>query len=158
MEKRRALSLVLIATTAVDPTQEDVARVVRGGTGPGSDIALEASGSYRGLQDALWTAGQGGTVITLDGTDDQLTLGREWMHNRLTLISCMADWGNPSRDYPRWTRPRLDETVRELLLRERLEAESVVQPVVRLEKAAGTIELAYRDASWSVKIGVELRG
>ena len=45
----------------------------------------------------------------------ELALGEEWHHNRLTMVSSMGAWDAPHRDHPAWTRPRIMQTVVDLL-------------------------------------------
>jgi len=61
-----------------------------------------------------------GNVITLgyyQGGATPVTLGDEWHHNRLTMVSSMAVWGCPSRYHPMWDRPRITRTSFDLLAR-----------------------------------------
>ena len=45
----------------------------------------------------------------------EVRLGEEWHHNRLDMVSSMGAWGAPHRAYPAWDRPRVMQTVVDLL-------------------------------------------
>ena len=61
-------------------------------------------------------------------------VGREWHHNRLTMIvphGC--GWGHPPRDYPRWDQKRAYDSIVSITRQGRLSASGPIQPVVSLE-------------------------
>jgi len=123
----------------------------------GADIAIEASGVYKALYEAMRSVRQCGRIVTLGyykGKDQELALGREWMHNRLTMISSMPTWDNPMREYPLWDVERLTSTLRKMFQRGMLTSEGIVDPVVRFEDAVDAIMHAYRNPSESIKVGV----
>ncbi|HET6318955.1 MAG TPA: zinc-binding dehydrogenase [Chloroflexota bacterium] len=65
-EHRRETAVHLGADLAVDPTSTDVAAAARDLTGGiGADVALEAVGSARTVQDALSVVRRGGTVVVM---------------------------------------------------------------------------------------------
>ena len=101
-------------SAAADAGREIKLAAGRGGV----DTAIEFSGRYSALHDALRSARLAGTVVAAGfytgGAGDELRLGEEWHHNRLTLVSSMSGWGAPHRDAG-WDRPRLRATVLELL-------------------------------------------
>lgn len=86
--------------------------------GAGVDAAIEISGAYSALQDAIRSVHPGGILVTASyfkGNGSQLNLGAEWHHNRLTLVSSMPVWGMPHRDYPMWDLKRIERTALNLL-------------------------------------------
>jgi threonine dehydrogenase-like Zn-dependent dehydrogenase len=89
----------------------DVAAQVRELTGPaGADAAIEASGSYLGLHEAICCLRVGGRVATVasyHGDQPGLRLGEEYHRNRITLISSMTVNGCAQRQHPLWTFDRL---------------------------------------------------
>ncbi len=92
---RRELALRMGATHAFDPSAgEDVAVAMRGLTeGRGADLAIEASGAYPALQEAIRTVGYNGRVVVssyLIGAGTPLHLGEEFHHNRVRLISSQS--------------------------------------------------------------------
>jgi 2-desacetyl-2-hydroxyethyl bacteriochlorophyllide A dehydrogenase len=68
--RRRRRALTLGATLAVDPTIEDVTKLIRAITGPGAyglgaraDVAFECAGAPSALATALKSVRQGGTIV-----------------------------------------------------------------------------------------------
>ena len=71
--------------------------------GHGVDVAIEVSGSDRGLQDALEAAGLGATVVAAgfyQGGAANVRLGEEFHHDRPSLIASIGAWGAPSATPP----------------------------------------------------------
>jgi 2-desacetyl-2-hydroxyethyl bacteriochlorophyllide A dehydrogenase len=99
---------------------QDVARVVAGQAGgDGADVAIEASGSYRLLHQAIRSVRACGRVVTVasyHGDQDGLLLGHEYHRNRITLISSMTVSGCPQRGHPAWDLGRLNAVARGLVL------------------------------------------
>jgi 2-desacetyl-2-hydroxyethyl bacteriochlorophyllide A dehydrogenase len=117
---RRELALGLGANTVVDPSgaQDGAGAAIKRAGGRGVDVAIETSGAAAGLHDAIAAAGLGGRVVTVgfyQGGAEAVRLGEEWHHNRLDMISSMGAWGAPHRAYPAWDRPRVMQTVVDLL-------------------------------------------
>lgn len=117
---RRAFAERLGVTHVLDPDGSDLlgvaVRDVNGGHGV--DVALEVSGSDRGLQGALAAAGLGATVVAsgfYQGGAANLRLGEEFHHNRLTLIASAGGWGVPNRHAPLWDRQRIMATAMRLI-------------------------------------------
>lgn len=157
LPKRRQLAQDLGAHLTVDPTQDDLGLAVRGYLGQGVDTAIEASGHYRALYDAMRAVGQGGRVVTLGyykGDLGGVPLGAEWHHNRLELVSSMPVWDNPSREHPQWNLARLEETVREFFVRGWLTSDGLVDPIVPFEDAATAFMQVYSDPTEAIKLGV----
>ncbi|RIV39506.1 hypothetical protein D2L64_08440 [Micromonospora radicis] len=100
-------------------TGADVAQLVRKLTGSaGADVAIEASGSYAGLHEAIRCVRVGATVSTIasyHGDQGGLRLGEEYHRNRITLVSSMTVNGCPQRTHPAWDLPRLSATARHLV-------------------------------------------
>jgi threonine dehydrogenase-like Zn-dependent dehydrogenase len=116
---RRELALGLGAHEAVDPVAgpEGAGAAIKRASG-GVDVAIETSGAAAGLHDAIAAAGLGARVVTVgfyQGGAEAVRLGEEWHHNRLDMVSSMGAWGAPHRAYPSWDRPRVMQTVVDLL-------------------------------------------
>jgi threonine dehydrogenase-like Zn-dependent dehydrogenase len=93
---RRELALAYGAHAVFDAAL-DVGLELRRGGGP-VDVAIELSGRYEALQQALRSVRVEGLVVAAgfyvgDGT--ALRLGEEWLHNRLTMVASMQGWGVP---------------------------------------------------------------
>lgn len=157
LEKRRHLAATFGADLVLDPTRQDVAVDVRTYLGQGADIAIEASGHYRALAEAMRSVQQCARIVTLGfykGKDMELELGAEWLHNCLDLICSMPVWGNPMRDYPLWDEQRVMRTLETLFSKKALTSASIVDPIVPFAEVARTFTEIYHDPSSSVKLGV----
>jgi 2-desacetyl-2-hydroxyethyl bacteriochlorophyllide A dehydrogenase len=122
---RRKLAASFGAIHVLDPNSEPPIglqiRELNGGRGV--DVAIEVSGSDRGLQGALAAAGLGATVVAAgfyQGGAANLRLGEEFHHNRLSLIASVGGWGAPHRHAPLWDRQRVMDTATRLLYTERV--------------------------------------
>ncbi len=142
---RRELALGFAADAAYDPTNEDVAYAIKANTPyHGADTAIEFSGNYRALNDAIRVVKMGGTVISggfYRGGGTPLTLGAEWHHNRVNLLSSMGVWGCPHRDHPTWDRGRIHQTAINVLATDQLETEELVTHRIPFENAADAYQL-----------------
>jgi 2-desacetyl-2-hydroxyethyl bacteriochlorophyllide A dehydrogenase len=123
--ERRKLAAEVGATYVLDPAANPpVGLQVRElNSGAGVDVAIEVSGSDRGLQDALAAAGLGGTVVAAgfyQGGAANVRLGEEFHHNRLSLIASIGAWGAPDRHAPLWNRRRVMDTATRLLYTDRV--------------------------------------
>ena len=97
--------------------------------GHGVDVAIEVSGSDRGLQDALEAAGLGATVVAAgfyQGGAGNVRLGEEFHHNRLSLIASIGAWGAPHRHAPLWNRRRVMDTATRLLYTDRVSIDGLL--------------------------------
>ena len=118
---RRAFAERLGAELVLDPTATDVGLELRRLDGVGVDVAIEFSGSYAALQQAMRSVRVGGTVVAAGFYGGgELALGEEFHHNRLTLVASMGGWSSPPRE-PRWPRSRARALAAELLAAGRLE-------------------------------------
>ena len=82
-------------------------------------MAIEASGSYRLLHQAIRSVRACGRVVTVasyHGDQRGLLLGREYHRNRITLVSSMTVNGCPQRGHPEWDLDRLNTVARGLVL------------------------------------------
>ena len=82
----------------LDPTTTDVGLELRRLDGVGVDVAVEFSGSYAALQQAMRSVRVGGTVVAAGFyAGGELALGEEFHHNRLTLVSPRWEGGRHRR-------------------------------------------------------------
>jgi 2-desacetyl-2-hydroxyethyl bacteriochlorophyllide A dehydrogenase len=158
---RRELARRLGADAVLDPAAADAGCEIKVGVGRGGvDAAIEFSGRYSALHAALRSARLAGTVVAAGfytgGAGDDLRLGEEWHHNRLSLVSSMSGWGAPHREAG-WDRPRLRATVLELIASGRLEVDALVTQRIPFAQAAGAYDLIDREPETALKVVLEYR-
>ncbi|MGC9467725.1 MAG: zinc-dependent alcohol dehydrogenase [Anaerolineae bacterium] len=159
LPNRRAWALDRGADAVYDPYEGDVALEVHRQTdGKGADVAIELSGTYPGLATAIRSARIGGTVCSAGFYQREahgLWLGREWHHNRLTMVvphGC--GWGHPPRDYPRWDQQRAYDVLASMMRQGKLTAPGLIQPVVTLEEAVTVFDLVRDEPEKVIKYAV----
>ncbi len=147
------------ADYVLDPTGGDAALQVHRWTGgAGVDVAIELAGVYSALNLATRCARVGGTVCSAgfyQGEAHGMWLGREWHHNRLTIVvphGC--GWGHPPRDYPRWDRQRAYDCIVSMMRKGRLTAPGLITPVVSLDSGPAVFQLIKDEPDKVIKYAV----
>ncbi len=153
---RRKLARRLGADAVLDPSAEDAGRKVKVAAGRGGvDVAIELSGRYAALHEAMRSVRLAGTVVAAGfytgGGGDDLRLGEEWHHNRLTLVGSMSGWGAPHRE-PGWDRRRLRATALDLLASGRLEVDALVTHRIPFAQAVGAYDLIDRSPETTLRV------
>jgi threonine dehydrogenase-like Zn-dependent dehydrogenase len=160
IEHRRGLAGRLGADAVLDPTACDAGREIKVATAGGADVAIEFSGRYAALHQALRSARLAGTVVAAGfyagGAGSDLRLGEEWHHNRLTLVSSMSGWGAPHRD-PGWHRRRLRASALDLLASGRLDVDAFVTNRFPFERATEAYELIDRSPEETLRVVLAYR-
>jgi 2-desacetyl-2-hydroxyethyl bacteriochlorophyllide A dehydrogenase len=153
---RRELARRFGADCTLDPDSSDAGRELKLSAGRGGpDVAIEFSGRYAALHEALRCVRLAGTVVAAGfyfgeaGSD--LRLGEEFHHNRLTLVGSMSGWGAPQRE-PGWDRRRLRETALDLLAGGRLDVGGFVTHRLPFERAADAYELIDRRPEETLRV------
>lgn len=127
------------ATTTLNALTDAVAERIRAATdGRGADVAIEISGAYPALHDALRSVAVGGRVVAsgfYQGDGVGLRLGDEFHHNRVQLI-CSQIGGVPPQLSGRWSVERLQQTFLRLVAEGRVDVKSLVSHVVPVAEAA----------------------
>jgi 2-desacetyl-2-hydroxyethyl bacteriochlorophyllide A dehydrogenase len=153
---RRALAQALGADRALDPGACDVGVEVKSASPHhGADIAIEVSGYYPALHEAIRSVRVAGTVVAAgyyQGEGAALRLGEEWHHNRVTLLSSMGVWGCPHRDYPEWDRGRIHDAAIDLLAAGRLRTDGFVTHRIPFARAPEAYTLIDQRAEEVVKV------
>ena len=154
---RREAALKHGATVAHDPFELDVGLDIKTALPrPGVDVAIEASGSYAALHEAIRCTHFGGRVVPLAfycGEAEGLRLGEEWHMNRIDMISTRA-CSDPNRDHPMWDDRRVVDTAFRLLRDGKLSAEGLVTPIVPIDEAAEAYREIDEHPERSIKMGV----
>jgi threonine dehydrogenase-like Zn-dependent dehydrogenase len=158
--RRRELAMGFGATDVIDPTaEESVGLQVRDRNhGRGVDVAIDVSGSDRGLQGALSAAGLGATVVAAgfyQGGAANLRLGEEFHHNRLSLIASIGGWGTPNRHAPLWDRRRVLDVATRLLYTDRVSVKGLLDKTFPFDEAPAAYEWLDEHPQEAVKVALE---
>lgn len=147
------------ADHVLDPEAGDVALEIHRLTGgPGVDVAVELAGVYPALYTAIRCARVGGTVCSsgfYQGEAHGMWLGREWHHNRLTIVvphGC--GWGHVPRDYPGWDGQRAYDCIVSMMRKGRLTAPGLLHPVVSIEEGPEVFHLMEHEPDKVIKFAV----
>lgn len=134
----------------------DVAATVREMAGPaGADAAIEASGSYHGLHEAIRCLRVGGRVATIasyHGDQLGLRLGEEYHRNRITVISSMTINGCDQRTHPLWTLDRLNATARQLIASGLVRTQGLITHRIPFDRAAEAYALIADTPQDTIKV------
>jgi 2-desacetyl-2-hydroxyethyl bacteriochlorophyllide A dehydrogenase len=152
LEAARQLGVHVIATEE----GTDVALAAKRLTGGhGVDAAIEASGSYRLLHQAIRSARIGGRVVTVasyHGNQLGLSLGHEYHRNRITLISSMTVNGCPQRGSPAWDLPRMNAHARRLVLDGKLTSAELITHRIPFTSAETAYQLIDTRPGDTIKV------
>lgn len=151
------------ADVVIDPTKEqDVGFQIRCATEmKGVDIAIEVSGSYAALHQAIRGTRYGGTIVPVSwyhGGATDLNLGEEWHFNRQTMVSGARLESVPYRDYPLWDPQRMEQTVLCLFEQGKLRVDGMLQPKVPITQAAEAYRMIAEHPERCVKLAVVYPG
>ena len=156
INERLELARSLGADLALNPRETNAGHAIKNATqGKGVDVALEISGNYQGLQQAIRSVHREGLVVTASYYGDRvnaLDLSGEWHHNRLTMRSSMPVWSCSSRWQPMWDMARLEQTVIDMLAEQRLSVKPMIGERVPFEKAADAYAMIDQPSCSKVKV------
>jgi threonine dehydrogenase-like Zn-dependent dehydrogenase len=156
IQKRLDLAVQMGADLAINPSEVDAGLAIKRATsGKGVDVALEISGTYTGLQQAIRSVHREGLLVTASYYGDQsnrVDLSREWHHNRLTMRSSMPVWSCSHRCQPMWDLKRLESTAVDLLARQKLAVKPLIGAKIPFEKAADAYALIDQASYDKIKI------
>ena len=110
------------------------------------------------LQSALRGLAYGGTIAYAAFAKpfgEGLWLGQEGHFNYGKIVFTRA-CSEPSPDYPRWNRKRIEDTVWKMLMENYLECDDLLDPVIPFaESAEGFMKYVDQHPELSIKMGVE---
>jgi threonine dehydrogenase-like Zn-dependent dehydrogenase len=156
IKERLELAKTLGADLAFNPRESDAGLAIKNATqGKGVDVALEISGNYLGLQQAIRSVHMEGLLVTASYYGDRvnaLDLSGEWHHNRLTMRSSMPVWNCSNRWHPMWDMARLEQTAIHLLAEQKLSVKQMIGERVPFEKAADAYAMIDQPSCGKVKI------
>lgn len=146
-ENRLNMAKKLGADAVLNPKTEDIGiAVMKLTSNRGADVAIECSGAYTALHEAIRTVGYNGIVVSLSyyqGAGKSLYLGEEFHHRRVQ-IKCSQNGGTDPA-LPHWTNNRRTEAVMKLLYRLRLK--ELITHVYNFEDAAKAYEMVDKHPS-----------
>jgi threonine dehydrogenase-like Zn-dependent dehydrogenase len=153
---RRDRAIELGADLAVDPLHADAGMVIKEATGgAGVDVAIELSGAYAALQQAIRAVHKQALVVTASYYGDQtgrVDLSREWHHNRITLRSSMPVWACDHRCAPMWDLDRLEHSAIVLLAGRALRVKPLIGARVPFARAAEAYALIDAAPQGHIKV------
>ena len=154
--ERLQLARQLGADLAINPDETDAGMTIKQATaGRGVDVAVEISGAYASLQQAIRGVHKEGLVVTASYYGDRtslLDMSREWHHNRLTLRSSMPVWDSSHRNHPMWDLVRLERAAISLLEEQKLNIKPLIGARIPFEDAAEAYNLIDKSAGDKIKI------
>jgi threonine dehydrogenase-like Zn-dependent dehydrogenase len=154
--ERLALAKEFGADLAVNPTEGEAGLAIkRAAGGVGVDVAIEISGVYGALQQALRCVHKEGLVVTVSFYGDKsgcLDLASEWHHNRITLRSSMPVWGCSHRWQPMWDMARVERVATGLLEEHKLRVKPLIGARIPFERAAEAYAMIDESPGEKVKI------
>jgi 2-desacetyl-2-hydroxyethyl bacteriochlorophyllide A dehydrogenase len=149
---RRALAKQLGADEVLDPADGPVAERIRERTaGRGADVALEVTGNYHALHEAIRTVAYSSRVCVagfMQGEGAGLRLGEEFHHNRVAVIASQISGVAPALQH-RWDQYRLAATAIELAEQGRLQLTDLIShelPVEQAGEAFGMLDSRPQEA------------
>jgi 2-desacetyl-2-hydroxyethyl bacteriochlorophyllide A dehydrogenase len=154
---RRELALELGAYEAFAPGP-DVAPAIRERTaGRGADVAIELSGVFPALHEAIRLVGIDGRVVAAgfyQGEAIGLRLGEEFHHNRVDVLASQIG-AVPPHKRARWDVSRLQGTVVDLLADGRPDVTRLVSHRFDVEDAARAYELLDTEPATALQVVFE---
>jgi 2-desacetyl-2-hydroxyethyl bacteriochlorophyllide A dehydrogenase len=123
------------------------------------DVAVEISGSYAALHEAVRTVGVGGRVVAAgfyQGEGVGLRLGEEFHHNRVHVVASQIG-GVPAALRDRWTVERLHRVFAELMLAGRVDVAPLVTDVVPAADVATAFRLLDEHPQDALQVVLDFR-
>jgi len=155
--RRRDAAASVGADLVVDPTELNAGDALKEATGgKGVDVAIETSGNYRALNDAIHGLAWGGNVAFV-GFAKECTGGLNFgtdAHFMVPNIIFSRACSEPNRDHPRWDWSRIKKTCWQLLSDGRLQCDPVIQPVVPFDDSIEAFRDIDQHPERSIKLGV----
>ena len=157
---RLALAERLGAQQVVDAAQPGVAETIKDHAGgAGIDVAIDISGSYRALHEAVRSVAVGGRVVAAgfyQGEGAGLHLGEEFHHNRVRIIASQIG-GLPNELAGRWTVERLHQAFMALVEQGQVDVRPLVSHVLPVHEAGTAFELLDERPDQALQVVLDFR-
>lgn len=155
---RREVAAKTGADLVLDPTTQDVGKELKNATGgKGVDVAVETSGVYEALQQAINGLAWGGNVAYV-GWSKECKGGLDFgvdAHLMIPNIIFARACSDPNRDHPRWDFSRIMDVCWQMLAEGCFQCEDVVYPVVPFDESAQAYQEMDYHPERSIKLGVK---
>jgi threonine dehydrogenase-like Zn-dependent dehydrogenase len=151
LELARALGARHALQAGAVPVAEEVKRLTEG---RGADVAIEISGNYRALQEAIRSAAYSARVVTagfFQGDGAGLFLGEEFHHNRVQVVGSQISGVAPQHAH-RWDGLRLRRAFMGLVAEARVEAAPLVTHTFAAQDAAAAFQLLDQHPEQAVQV------
>lgn len=156
---RLELARTMGARHVVDARRGAVAEDIKAYVPGGADVAIEISGSYAALREAVRAVAVGGRVVAsgfYQGEASALDLGEEFHHNRVQLVASQIG-GVPSAVGGRWSVERLHRVVMGLVADGSLDLAPLVTHVVPVDEAAQAYVLLDERPADALQVVLDFR-
>lgn len=155
---RRQVALNAGADIALDPTAQEAGSALKEATGGrGVDVAIECSGSYRALHQAIKSLAFGGTVSVVGTSVEEcnggLTFESDAIMEIVNLVFSRAV-SAPDRDHPRWDFHRVEDTCWQWVSEGRFQCDEIVSPVVPFAESVQAYQDMDQHPENCIKLGV----
>jgi 2-desacetyl-2-hydroxyethyl bacteriochlorophyllide A dehydrogenase len=154
IEGRRKAAADMGAQHVLAPDADTAITIRELTAGRGADVAIDLSGSYHGLREAVRAVGPDSTVVAAgfyQGAATPLHLGEEFHHNRVRIVASQIG-SIPPRLHPRWDRERLQQTVAGLLADGKPDVLRLISHRYPLTAAAAAFELIDQHADQALQV------
>ncbi len=158
IERRREVAATMGAHHVLSPDRDTAVTIRELTAGRGADVAIDLSGSYHALREAVRAVGPDSTVVAAgfyQGAATPLHLGEEFHHNRVRLVASQIG-SVPPRLHPRWDRERLQLTVADLLAKGKLDVLPLISHRFPLAQAAKAYELIDQHPEQALQVILEM--
>lgn len=154
---RRDVALKCGADMVLDPTSQNVGKELKDATGgKGIDVAIETSGVYESLHQAIAGLAWGGNIAYVGWSKEckgGLDFGAD-AHFIIPNIIFARACSDPNRDHPRWDFGRIMAVCWQMLAEGRFQCEDIVFPVVPFSESAQAYQEMDYHPEKSIKLGV----
>jgi threonine dehydrogenase-like Zn-dependent dehydrogenase len=145
------------AVAALDAAAPAAPELRRLTGGRGADVAIEISGSYRALHEAIRSVAVGGRVVAAgfyQGEGVGLRLGDEFHHNQVQVVASQIG-GVPPALAGRWNPARLNDAFLALVADGRVDPLPLVSHVIGVDRAAEAYELLDQRPADALQVVLE---
>jgi len=146
---------------AINARQGSAAAQIKDLTGGrGADVAIEASGAYPALNEAIRSVAYSAKVVVLgffQGAGQGLYLGEEFHHNRVNLVCSQIFGVNPELTY-RWSEARLVETGIRLQSEGLLNLRPLITQVYPFSEAAEAFRMCDYESEQTIQVVLDFTG